>query len=46
MTLEEKSKIFQLKKEGYLCAVIGNFTQITAVNQARLLPNESGVFFI
>ena len=32
MTLEEKSKIYQLKKEGYHWAVIDSCTQIMAVN--------------
>jgi len=45
MTLEEKSKIYQLKKEGYLWAVIDRCTQIMVVNQVMLLSNESGVFF-
>ena len=44
MVLKSNSLIYTAFK--YLWAVIDSYTQIMAVNQVRLLPNESGVFFV
>ena len=42
--IRRKKKNLSIKKEGYQWAVIDSCTQIMAVNQVRLLLNESGVF--